>query len=87
MPTIQTAVRRATSTSPLNRLRLRSRFDLPSRSWSLPAFENPHDAAVTLAFFSRQLFAGQELSIQQPLSAKVLTRDGLFQPKESGRGR
>jgi hypothetical protein len=87
MPSNQTAIRGATATSPLNRLLLRSRFDLPSRSWSLPSFENARDAAVTLAFFSRQLAAGPELFFQPPLSASALTRDGLFQPKESGRGR
>jgi hypothetical protein len=73
MPTIPKNVRRANSVSPLNRLRLRTRFDFRSRSWSLPAFETPREAAAALCFFSRHFSTGK-VSLIYP-SAR--NRDGL----------
>jgi hypothetical protein len=39
----------------LSRLLLRCRFDLQHKTWSLPVFDNPQDAAIALNFFARIL--------------------------------
>ena len=39
----------------LDRLLLSSRFDFQTKTWSLPAYGNPHDAETTLALFLRGL--------------------------------
>jgi hypothetical protein len=45
---------------------LRSRFDFTSRSWGLPAFENPREAALAFAYFSRQIQTGLSHSKRFP---------------------
>ena len=58
MPTTRKIVHRAKSALPLTRVWLRSQFDFPNRSWSLPALENPEEAEFFLILFNRQFSAG-----------------------------
>jgi hypothetical protein len=53
--------------APLSRWFLRYSFDFPSRSWSLPAFENPRQVAATFNFFSRKFLIGDS-SLQRTFS-------------------
>ena len=50
-------VRREIAPAPtiLGRRILASRFDFQTKAWSLPAYDNPHDAEATLALFLRGL--------------------------------
>jgi hypothetical protein len=83
MPASKKIVRPPRPAAPFSPLLLRCRFDFPSRSWSLPTFDDSRQVTAIFRFFSREIFFGDSVG-QPPFSDPA--KGGSDHPKpQAGR--